>query len=78
MVISLIYRNRPYDQEKNAAGNGCQHRTGRGQARRQRLIIFIILLIVPAINLSSMTQSRLRQRVADDWCAPASVQRDWN
>lgn len=35
------------------------------QARRQRLIIFIILLIVPAINLSSMTQSRLRQRVAE-------------
>ena len=33
--------------------------------RRQRLIIFIILLIVPAINLSSMTQSRLRQRVAE-------------
>ena len=29
------------------------------------MIIFIILLIVPAINLSSMTQSRLRQRVAE-------------
>ena len=35
------------------------------QHRRQRMIIFIILLIVPAINLSSMTQSRLRQRVAE-------------
>ena len=34
-------------------------------ARRERAIIFIILLLVPAINLSSMTQSRLRQRVAE-------------
>lgn len=34
-------------------------------ARRQRIIIFVILLIVPAINLSSMTQSRLRQRVSE-------------
>ena len=37
---SLIYRNRPYDQEKNAAGMAANH-------------------------LSSMTQSRLRQRVAE-------------
>jgi putative ABC transport system permease protein len=29
------------------------------------MVIFVILLIVPAINLSSMTQSRLRQRVAE-------------
>ena len=34
-------------------------------ARRQRIVIFVILLIVPAINLSSMTQSRLRQRVSE-------------
>ena len=29
------------------------------------MIIYLILLIVPAINLSSMTQSRLRQRVSE-------------
>lgn len=28
-------------------------------------MVYLILLIVPAINLSSMTQSRLRQRVAE-------------
>lgn len=33
--------------------------------RRHRFIIFLILLIVPAINLSSMTQSRLRQRISE-------------
>lgn len=61
----LIYRNRPYDQEKSVAGFSANIEPDVDQARRQRLIIFIILLIVPAINLSSMTQSRLRQRVAE-------------
>ncbi len=60
----LIYRNRPYDQEKNAIAFAANLEPDINQARRQRLIIFIILLIVPAINLSSMTQSRLRQRVS--------------
>ena len=32
---------------------------------RRHLIIFLILLLVPAINLSSMTHSRLRQRVSE-------------
>ena len=33
--------------------------------KRQRWAIYAILLIIPAINLSSMTQSRLRQRVSE-------------
>ena len=33
--------------------------------RNKRLLVYAILLIIPAINLSSMTQSRLRQRVAE-------------
>jgi len=61
----LIYRNRPYDQEKNAAGFSANQEPDVEGARRQRMVIFIILLIVPAINLSSMTQSRLRQRVSE-------------
>lgn len=61
----LIYRNRPYDQEKNALAGGANMEPDVNAARRQRLIIFLILLIVPAINLSSMTQSRLRQRVSE-------------
>ncbi|MGP1536616.1 ABC transporter permease [Bacteroides heparinolyticus] len=62
---TLIYRNRPYDQEKNALVVGANIEPDVNAARRQRLIVFAILLIVPAINLSSMTQSRLRQRVAE-------------
>ena len=34
-------------------------------SQRQRWIIYTILLLIPAINLSSMTQSRLRQRVSE-------------
>ena len=62
---TLIDRNRPYDQETQSISFCCQFGTGFKAARRERVIIFIILLLVPAINLSSMTQSRLRQRVAE-------------
>ncbi len=33
--------------------------------QRQRWIIYAILILIPAINLSSMTQSRLRKRVSE-------------
>ncbi|MDR0895797.1 MAG: ABC transporter permease [Prevotellaceae bacterium] len=62
---SFIDRNRPYDQETQAIAFAANWEPDLGAARRQNLIIFIILLIVPAINLSSMTQSRLRQRVSE-------------
>lgn len=61
----LIYRNRPYDQEKQAIAFAANWEPDLPAARRKRLVIIIILLLVPAINLSSMTQSRLRQRVAE-------------
>lgn len=34
-------------------------------AKTRRYVIYVILLIVPAINLSSMTQSRLRRKMAE-------------
>lgn len=61
----LIYRNRPYVQEKNVMAFGANTEPDVNAARRRRLMVYLILLIVPAINLSSMTQSRLRQRVAE-------------
>lgn len=61
----VIPRNRPYTQEKDAVGFSSNNEPDLKGARRQRAIIFIILLLVPAINLSSMTESRLRQRVAE-------------
>ncbi len=61
----FINRNRPYDQEKNSLIGGANVEPDVAHARTRRFVIYLILLIVPAINLSSMTQSRLRRRVAE-------------
>jgi len=61
----IVSRNRPYDQEKQAIAFAANWEPDLAAHRRQQLIIFLILLIVPAINISSMTQSRLRQRVSE-------------
>lgn len=59
-----VYHNAPYDQETVATGlDGSNSTPNPGRARTVRLVIYIILLIVPAINLSSMLHSRLRRRV---------------
>ena len=61
----IISRNRPYDQEKNAIAFAANWEPDLQAHRRQQFIIFLILLLVPAINISSMTQSRLHQRVSE-------------
>lgn len=61
----FISRNRPYDQEKDAIAVAANWEPDLKAERRSRFMVYLILLIVPAINLSSMTQSRLRQRVAE-------------
>jgi len=61
----LLYRNRPYDQEKFQCSMSANMEPDVESARRNRFMVYLILLIVPAINLSSMTQSRLRQRISE-------------
>ena len=61
----FIHRNRPYDQEKQSISFNANQEPDVEANRRSRLMTFLVLLIVPAINLSSMTQSRLRQRVSE-------------
>lgn len=61
----LVDYNRPYDQEKQAIAFWSNMEPDLKADRRQRVIILVILLLVPAINLSSMTQSRLRRRVSE-------------
>lgn len=60
----IISRGRPYDQEKNVLSSA-NVEPDVWAARRGRWITFLILLVVPALNLSSMTQSRLRRRVSE-------------
>lgn len=61
----LLRRGRPYNQEAEAVGAGANQEADPAPERRERLTLLAILLIVPAINLSSMTHSRLRQRRAE-------------
>lgn len=62
----FISRNRPYDQEKQATGKVWANvEPDLQKARREKWIVYLILIIVPAINLSSMTRSRLRKRTAE-------------
>ena len=61
----IIARNRPYDQETNSVAYYANVEPDLKGKRGQQFVIFLILLIVPAINISSMTQSRLRQRVSE-------------
>lgn len=61
----VLSRNRPYDQETQVIALSSNNEPDVPGERRRRLIIYLILLIVPAINLSSMTQSRLKQRTAE-------------
>lgn len=58
-----VYHEQPYDQEALTSDFGSNTTPDPGPARRMRLIIYAILLIVPAINLSSMLHSRMRRRV---------------
>ena len=61
----FIRRDRPYDQETEAVGPWANEKPDVGADRRERITLLMILLLVPAINLSSMTHSRLRQRCSE-------------
>lgn len=59
-----VYHGSPFDQETIASGVGGSNITPDPESGRIiRLFIYIVLLIAPAINLSSMLHSRLRHRV---------------
>lgn len=53
---------RPYTQEVAANTPWANLAPDMASVYRQKFIIFLILLIVPAVNLSSMTHSRLARR----------------
>ena len=55
----------PYTQEEEICGHGGGLRPDVSGARRKQWMLYAILLLIPAINLSSMTQSRLRRRVGE-------------
>lgn len=63
--VILIYHNQPWTNEEKNSGSGSNTTPDLTMQHRTRLISYIILLIIPAINLSSMTRSRMRRRVSE-------------
>lgn len=61
--MKYVQRERPYDQETNAYTPWANGDPDMDKVLLDRYMVFAVLLLIPAINLSSMTHSRLcRQR----------------
>lgn len=64
--LQPIYHAQPYTAEDIGAGaDGSNVTPNTEQNRKINYFIYAILVLLPAINLSSMTRSRLRHRVAE-------------
>lgn len=61
-----VYHESPYDIDTLSSDKGDpSHTPDVARAKRIRLLILAILLLVPAINLSSMLNSRIRHRISE-------------
>lgn len=61
-----VYFGSPFDQETLATGmRGSNNAPDSASPRKMRMILYAILLLVPAINLSSMLHSRIRRRISE-------------
>lgn len=64
--MHTVYHGQPWDQEEIASGLvGSNNTPDPDRGRWIRYITYVILLIVPAINLSTMLHSRIRRRVSE-------------
>lgn len=59
-----IYHEAPFDQETLVSGMfGSNNTPDASGSRKMRWFLYAVLLVVPAINLSSLLHSRMRRRV---------------
>lgn len=72
------YHLNPYNAEMMAHLRGSNNDPDYEVERKKRYAIYLILLLLPAINLSSMTRSRLRQRVSEIGVRRAYGATKWN
>ena len=63
--LEIVYHNQPFTQEEVIIPHGSNSTPDLAGERKQRYASYIILLLIPAINLSVITQSRLRRRVSE-------------
>ena len=63
---TLFYHKQPYTSAELAAGSfGSNRDPNLDSERKYRTLIYVILLLLPAINLSNMTRSRLLNRISE-------------
>lgn len=61
-----VYHGQPYDVYTIASGlNGSNGTPNPGLSKRIMMVIYAVLLLVPAINLGSMLHSRIRRRISE-------------
>lgn len=63
--LSIVYHGQPYTEEEYITPHGSNTTPDVESDRKNRYALYLVLLLIPAINLSSMTQSRLRRRVSE-------------
>lgn len=61
----LVYHGAPFTSEEANTNWGSNTTPDTETPRKTRFAIYCILLLLPAINLSSMTRSRLRRRISE-------------
>lgn len=60
------YHEQPYDAATMAAGEFGTNTTPQTEIEtRRKWVSYLVLLLLPAINLSAMTRSRMRRRIAE-------------
>ena len=62
---TLDLMGQPASQEDYFYRNSSNRIPGLKKIRREFYIIYLVLLVIPALNIASMTRSRLRQREAE-------------
>lgn len=63
--MSLVYHGQPYTSEELSLEFGNQNDPDLTSKKHRNWVIFAILMLLPAINLGSLTRGRLRHRVSE-------------
>lgn len=63
--MTFVYHEQPWNLEQMHSGSGTNNTPDLSDQHRTRLIAYIVLLLIPAINLSTMSRSRMRQRISE-------------
>lgn len=63
--LKTVYHGSPYDQATIASGLAGSNMTPDNSSQTMYYILYAILLVVPALNLSSLLHSRMHRRISE-------------